>query len=248
MDPVAFQLFGLEIRWYGILIATGVLIGTILALRETKRVGLDEEILMDFLIWEIPLCLVGARLYYVIFSWDFYKDNPIEALNIRNGGLAIHGAIITAIIVAIVFAKIRKIEFWTIADICAPSLILAQSIGRWGNFINQEAHGGPTNLPWGIMVNGIKVHPTFLYESIWNFLVFLFLLWYGNNKQKIKGEVFLLYLSLYSFIRFFIEGLRTDSLMLGPIRVAQLVSIVGFVIPIYIFYRRRRKKNEDIKL
>ncbi|HAE91792.1 phosphatidylglycerol:prolipoprotein diacylglycerol transferase [Tissierella praeacuta DSM 18095] len=247
MDPVAFQLFGLEIRWYGILIATGVLIGTILALRETKRVGLDEEILMDFLIWEIPLCLVGARLYYVIFSWDFYKDNPIEALNIRNGGLAIHGAIITAIIVAIVFTKIRKIEFWTIADICAPSLILAQSIGRWGNFINQEAHGGPTNLPWGIMVNGIKVHPTFLYESIWNFLVFLFLLWYGNNKQKIKGEVFLLYLSLYSFIRFFIEGLRTDSLMLGPIRVAQLVSIVGFVIPIYIFYRRR-KKNEDIKL
>ncbi|MBU5254634.1 prolipoprotein diacylglyceryl transferase [Tissierella praeacuta] len=247
MDPVAFQLFGLEIRWYGILIATGVLIGTILALRETKRVGLDEEILMDFLIWEIPLCLVGARLYYVIFSWDFYKDNPIEALNIRNGGLAIHGAIITAIIVAIVFTKIRKIEFWTIADICAPSLILAQSIGRWGNFINQEAHGGPTNLPWGIMVNGVKVHPTFLYESIWNFLVFLFLLWYGNNKQKIKGEVFLLYLSLYSFIRFFIEGLRTDSLMLGPIRVAQLVSIVGFVIPIYIFYRRR-KKNEDIKL
>ncbi|MGJ0848389.1 prolipoprotein diacylglyceryl transferase [Tissierella praeacuta] len=247
MDPVAFQLFGLEIRWYGILIATGVLIGTILALRETKRVGLDEEILMDFLIWEIPLCLVGARLYYVIFSWNFYKDNPIEALNIRNGGLAIHGAIITAIIVAIVFTKIRKIEFWTIADICAPSLILAQSIGRWGNFINQEAHGGPTNLPWGIMVNGIKVHPTFLYESIWNFLVFLFLLWYGNNKQKIKGEVFLLYLSLYSFIRFFIEGLRTDSLMLGPIRVAQLVSIVGFVIPIYIFYRRR-KKNEDIKL
>ncbi|WP_313232860.1 prolipoprotein diacylglyceryl transferase [Tissierella praeacuta] len=247
MDPVAFQLFGLEIRWYGILIATGVLIGTILALRETKRVGLDEEILMDFLIWEIPLCLVGARLYYVIFSWDFYKDNPIEALNIRNGGLAIHGAIITAIIVAIVFTKIRKIEFWTIADICAPSLILAQSIGRWGNFINQEAHGGPTNLPWGITVNGVKVHPTFLYESIWNFLVFLFLLWYGNNKQKIKGEVFLLYLSLYSFIRFFIEGLRTDSLMLGPIRVAQLVSIVGFVIPIYIFYRRR-KKNEDIKL
>ncbi|WP_313757212.1 prolipoprotein diacylglyceryl transferase [Tissierella sp.] len=246
MDPVAFQLFGLEIRWYGILIATGVLIGTILALRQAKRVGLDEETLMDFLIWEIPLCLVGARLYYVIFSWDFYKDNPIEALNIRNGGLAIHGGIITAIIVAIIFTKIRKIEFWTIADICAPSLILAQSIGRWGNFINQEAYGGPTNLPWGIMVNGIKVHPTFLYESIWNFLVFLFLLWYRKKKQKNKGEVFLLYLSLYSFIRFFIEGLRTDSLMIGSIRVAQLVSIVGFVIPIYIFYRIR-KKSEDIK-
>ncbi|WP_455569371.1 prolipoprotein diacylglyceryl transferase family protein [Tissierella carlieri] len=111
MDPIAFQIFGLEIRWYGILIATGVLIGTILAIREAKRVGLDEETLMDFLIWEVPLCLVGARLYYVVFSWDMYKYNPIEALNIRNGGLAIHGAIITAIIVAIIFTRIRKIDF-----------------------------------------------------------------------------------------------------------------------------------------
>lgn len=244
MDPVAFQIFGLEVRWYGILIATGVLIGAILAIREAKRVGLDEETLMDFLIWEVPLCLVGARLYYVIFSWDMYRDNPIEALNIRNGGLAIHGAIIMAIIVAVIFTKIRKIDFWTIADVCAPSLILAQSIGRWGNYINQEAHGGPTNLPWGIMVNGVKVHPTFLYESIWNFLVFLFLIWYRKNKQKVKGEVFLLYISLYSFIRFFIEGLRTDSLMLGPIRVAQLVSIIGIIIPMYIFFIKRKKNIE----
>lgn len=244
MDPVAFQVFGLEVRWYGILIASGVLIGAILALREAKRVGLNEETLMDFLLWEVPLCLVGARLYYVIFSWDMYKDNPIEALNIRNGGLAIHGAIIMAIIVAVIFTRIRKIDFWTIADVCAPSLILAQSIGRWGNYINQEAHGGPTNLPWGIMVNGVKVHPTFLYESIWNFLVFLFLIWYRKNKQKVKGEVFLLYISLYSFIRFFIEGLRTDSLMLGPIRVAQLVSIIGIVIPMYIFFIKRKKNIE----
>lgn len=244
MDPVAFQVFGLEVRWYGILIASGVLIGAILALREAKRVGLNEETLMDFLLWEVPLCLVGARLYYVIFSWDMYKDNPIEALNIRNGGLAIHGAIIMAIIVAVIFTRIRKIDFWTIADVCAPSLILAQSIGRWGNYLNQEAHGGPTNLPWGIMVNGVKVHPTFLYESIWNFLVFLFLIWYRKNKQKVKGEVFLLYISLYSFIRFFIEGLRTDSLMLGPIRVAQLVSIIGIVIPMYIFFIKRKKNIE----
>lgn len=245
MDPVAFQIFGLEVRWYGILIASGVLIGAILAIREAKRVGLDEETLMDFLIWEVPLCLVGARLYYVIFSWDLYRDNPIEALNTRNGGLAIHGAIITAIIVAIIFTKIRKIDFWTIADVCAPSLVLAQSIGRWGNYINQEAHGGPTNLPWGIMVNGVKVHPTFLYESIWNFLVFLFLLWYSRSKQKVKGEVFLLYIALYSFIRFFIEGLRTDSLMLGPIRVAQLVSIIGVASAIYIL-NKKRKENIDV--
>lgn len=244
MDPVAFRIFGIEVMWYGLLIASGVLIGIIIAIKEAKRVGLNEQTLIDFLIWEIPLCLVGARLYYVIFEWDMYKNNPIEALNIRNGGLAIHGAIITAIIVAVIFTKIKKIDFWMIADVCSPSLILAQSIGRWGNYANQEAHGGPTNLPWGIMINGVKVHPTFLYESIWNFLVFLFLLWYGKNKQKVRGEVFLLYLGLYSFIRFFVEGLRTDSLMLGQIRVAQLMSVIGIVIPIYLFYNRRKENIE----
>lgn len=241
MDPVAFSVFGLEVRWYGILIAMGVLIGTIIALRESKRLGIGEEPLIDLLIWAIPLSLVGARAYYVIFSWDMYKGDLMEILRIRNGGLAIHGAIIMAIIVTVVFTRIRKIDFWAIADACGPSLILAQSIGRWGNFINQEAYGGPTNLPWGIMVNGVKVHPTFLYESLWNFLVFLFLLWYGRNKQKVRGEVFLLYLALYSFIRFLVEGLRTDSLMLGSIRVAQLVSVIGVIIPMYIFYRRRKK-------
>ncbi len=242
MDPIAFQLFGLEVRWYGILIAMGVLIGTIIALREAKRLGLDEEVILDLLIWEVPLCLVGARLYYVIFSWDLYRDNPIQALNIRNGGLAIHGAIITAIIVAIIFTRIKKINFWTVADTCGPSLILGQGIGRWGNYLNQEAYGGPTDLPWGIMVNGVKVHPTFLYESIWNFGVFFFLLWYGRKKQKVKGEVFLLYIALYSFIRFFIEGLRTDSLMLGQIRVAQLVSLIGVVTASYVFHKRRKEK------
>ena len=245
MDPVAFSIFGLEIRWYGILIASGVLIGAIIALKEAKRIGLDQETLLDLLIWEIPLCMVGARLYYVIFSWDMYKDNPIEALNIRKGGLAIHGVIITAIIVAIIFTKIRKVNFWTITDVCAPSLILAQAIGRWGNYLNQEAYGGPTDLPWGIMVNGVKVHPTFLYESIWNFLVFLFLLWYGRNKQRFKGEIFLLYLSLYSFIRFFIEGLRTDSLMLGQFRVAQIVSVIGVVIPLCIMYKKRKYEKNN---
>lgn len=241
MDPVAFEILGLEIRWYGILIASGVLLGTILALREAKRIGFNEELILDLLIWEVPLCLVGARLYYVIFSWDLYRDNPIEALNIRHGGLAIHGAIITAIIVAIIFTKIKRVNFWTIADICAPSIILGQAIGRWGNYINQEAYGGPTDLPWGIMVNGVKVHPTFLYESIWNLLVFFFLLWYRKNKRKEDGEVFLLYLSLYSFIRFFIEGLRTDSLMWGQFRVAQIVSLIGFFIPLIIFYIKRKK-------
>lgn len=241
MDPVAFQLFGLEVRWYGILIAMGVLIGAVIALREAKRLGLEEETLLDFLIWAVPLCLLGARIYYVIFTWDIYRDNPIKAFDIRGGGLAIHGSIITAILVAIIFTRIKKISFWTLADACAPSLILGQAIGRWGNYLNQEAHGGPTDLPWGIMVKGVKVHPTFLYESIWNFAVFAFLLWYARNKQKVKGEVFLLYIALYSFIRLFVEGLRTDSLMLGPIKVAQLMSLVGMAVASFILYRRRKE-------
>ena len=244
MDPIAFSIFGIDVAWYGILISMGVLIGTLIAMKEAKRLGLDEEVLLDFLIWEVPLSLIGARVYYVIFEWDMYKNNPIEVFNVRNGGLAIHGAIITAIVVAIIFTKIKKINFWIIADICAPSLILGQSIGRWGNYINKEAHGGPTELPWGIMIEGVKVHPTFLYESLWNFLVFLFLIWYSRNKQKVKGEVFLLYLALYSFIRVFVEGLRTDSLMMGGIRVAQLMSIIGMVIPLIIFIRRRKNLEE----
>lgn len=242
MDPIAFHLFGIPIAWYGLLIASGVLIGTLIALKLAKRKGIDEDTLIDFLLFAIPGAIIGARAYYVIFSWDLYKDNPIEALNIRGGGLAIHGAIIGGVIVAIIFSRIRKISFWKLGDIVAPSLILGQAIGRWGNFANQEAHGGPTNLPWGIIVNGVKVHPTFLYESIWDFLVFIFLIWYSyKDKSKVDGEVFLLYLILYSAARLFIEGLRTDSLMLGPIRVAQLVSLSAIIICAFIFNRRRKK-------
>lgn len=241
MNPVAFEIFNIEIRWYGILIASGVLIGTFIAMREARRKGIDEELLLDLLLFAVPAALLGARIYYVIFSWDLYRDNPIEALNFRGGGLAIHGAIIAAVIVAVVFSRKRKQNFWVFGDITAPSLILGQAIGRWGNYINGEAHGGPTDLPWGIMVNGVKVHPTFLYESIWNFFVFLFLLWYSRNKSKVDGEVFLLYLILYSVARLFIEGLRTDSLMWGPIRVAQLISIIGIIIPAAILYNKKKQ-------
>lgn len=240
MDPVAFKLFGLEVRWYGILIALGVVIGTVLALREAKRRGLNEDTLLDFLLFAIPGAIVGARIYYVVFSWDFYKNNPAEILNLRGGGLAIHGAVIAGVIIAIIFSKIRKINFWVIADIVAPSLILGQAIGRWGNFANQEAHGGPTNLPWGILIDGVKVHPTFLYESIWNFFVFLFLMWY-RKRAKAEGEVFLLYIILYSLARGLIEGLRTDSLMWGQFRVAQLISAATIIVGIMVFYIIRKK-------
>lgn len=241
MDPVAFEIFGMEIRWYGIFIATAFLVGTIIAMRETKRKGIDEEILIDLLLFAVPAALIGARIHYVIFSWDIYRDNPIEVFNFRGGGLAIHGGVIAGVIVALIFCKIRKQKFWKFADITAPSIILGQAIGRWGNYANQEAHGGPTDLPWGIMIDGVKVHPTFLYESIWNFLTFIFLLWYSRKKSKVDGEVFLLYIALYSLARYFIEGLRTDSLMWGQYRVAQLISILSIVVAAIIFYRRRKQ-------
>lgn len=240
MNPVAFEIFGLSVRWYGLLIASGMLIGTILALREAKRIGFNEEYIIDLLIFAVPSAIVGARLYYVIFEWEHYRDSLWSIINLRGGGLAIHGGVIGAVIAAWIYTKVKKVSFWKIADICAPSIILGQAIGRWGNFFNQEAHGGKTDLPWGIMIDGIKYHPTFLYESIWNFAVFFFLLWYRKTKVKVKGEVFLLYVILYSIARFFIEGLRTDSLMLGSLRVAQIISIVLIVGMLFLFYYRRK--------
>ncbi|MDD2495507.1 MAG: prolipoprotein diacylglyceryl transferase [Tissierellia bacterium] len=243
MDPVAFSILGIDIMWYGILISVGVLLGVLIALKECKRIGFKEEDLLDYLLIAIPAGIVGARAYYVIFSWDYYSQNIGQIINIRNGGLAIHGALIAGVIVSIIFCKIRKINPLQILDILMPSVALGQSIGRWGNFINQEAHGGPTDLPWGIMIDGVKVHPTFLYESIINFSVFLFLMWYARKKKKNEGEVFSMYLILYSIGRFFVEGLRTDSLMFLGLRVAQLISAASILLGIAIFVYLRKKEN-----
>lgn len=246
MDPVAFEIFGMPVRWYGIIISFGLLMATLVAMREAKRVGIKEEDLLDLLLFAVPAAIIGARIHYVLFTWDEYKGDFIRMINIREGGLAIHGALIAAIIVGIIFCRVKKINFWKIADLAGPSIILGQAIGRWGNYANSEAHGGPTDLPWGILVDGQKVHPTFLYESLWNFLVFIFLLWYRRRK-KAEGEVFLLYLALYSLGRFFIEGMRTDSLMLGPIRVAQLISVITIIICsiIFVVFRKRHMSNND---
>ncbi|MGO1369334.1 prolipoprotein diacylglyceryl transferase [Senegalia sp. (in: firmicutes)] len=245
MDPVAFEIFGLSIRWYGIFIASGMIIGALIAVKEARRVGFDEEELINMLIFAIPMAIVGARIYYVIFKWDYYQGNILEMINIRSGGLAIHGGIIGSVLTAIIYCKIRKINFWKLADITAPSIILGQAIGRWGNYANKEAHGGPTDLPWAISVNGENVHPTFFYEFIWNILVFVFLVWFRKNKKTSNGEVFLLYLALYSVGRFFIEGLRTDSLMWGPFRVAQLISIVLIVFSGMLFFIKRKDENVE---
>ena len=242
MNPVAFEIFGISIRWYGILIGCGMLIGAYIAMKEAKRQGFEEETLLDILIIALPCAIIGARLYYVLFNLNAY-DTVWEALNIRSGGLAIHGGVLAAVGSFAIYSKVKKLEFWKWLDIVAPSLILGQAIGRWGNFINQEAHGGPTDLPWGIMVDGTKVHPTFLYESLGNFIIF-FILFKMRKTKKFDGQQIAWYMILYSIIRFFIEGLRTDSLYLGQFRVAQLISLVLVGLGILLLYIRGKKKDE----
>lgn len=245
MNPVAFRIVGLEIRWYGILMATGMAVAVWLIHRFARQKGIASDTVYDFLLWVIPTAVVGSRIWYVLFNLDYYRGDLLSMINLREGGLAIHGGVIFGTLAGWIFCKIKKLSFWDMADMVAPGLILAQAIGRWGNFINQEAHGGPTDLPWGIMIDGVKVHPTFLYESLWNLLVFAVLMKI-YKKKPFEGSVFLLYGILYSIGRFFIEGLRTDSLMVGGLRTAQLVSIAVVVIFGGIFvYRMRNLKKES---
>ncbi|WP_291564318.1 MULTISPECIES: prolipoprotein diacylglyceryl transferase [unclassified Clostridium] len=239
MDPVAFSLFGIDIAWYGICIALGVVAALLLAQYTCKLVNINYDDMLTVFLITFPIAIVGARLYYVIFEFNQYRDNLMSIFNIRKGGLAIHGGIIAAIIVVAIYCNKKKINFFDIMDMAAPCIILAQGIGRWGNFFNQEAHGGPVTeafiskfpqfIQKGMLIKGTYYHPTFLYESIWNVLVCLLLL-YMLKKVSKKGVVFFSYIGLYSVARLFIEGLRTDSLMLGSIRMAQLVSIIGILI------------------
>ncbi len=247
MNPIAFDLFGLEIRWYGILLASGILTAVLVGMYNAKKMNLSEDVVADIALWGIPGGVIGARIYYVIFNWSYYHGDIMAMLNIRGGGLAIHGGIIGGVIAGGGYILYKKLPFWKCADLAGMSLIIAQAIGRWGNFMNNEAHGGPTDLPWGIMVEGQRVHPTFLYESLWNLCLFAFLMWY-NPRKKAEGEVFCLYLVLYSVARFFIEGLRTDSLMLGPLRVAQLMSlglIVVFLAIRWLLIRRESQRRHN---
>ncbi|MEN1759535.1 prolipoprotein diacylglyceryl transferase [Anoxynatronum sibiricum] len=229
MDRVAFTIFGIEVAWYGMLIAMGMLLGVLLAVRRTKAIGVQEDIMYDIALWSIPAGVIGARIYYVIFNWAYYSQDLIRILQFRQGGLAIHGGIIAGFVTGYFLCLKHGVSFPAMADVTAPSMILGQAIGRWGNYFNQEAYGRPTELPWAIIIDGVGVHPTFLYESIWNFLVMGWLLFYTDRK-KVDGEVFLHYLILYSVGRFFIEGLRTDSLMIGPLRTAQVVSLLMIIV------------------
>lgn len=257
MNPIALQIGSIKIYWYGILITSAILIGTLLAMREAQRQKLDPDHILNLVIVAIPAAFIGARLYYVVFEWERYAGNWGEIIAVWHGGLAIHGGLLGGLLAGIYYVKRQGLSFWQLADIVAPSIILGQAIGRWGNFFNQEAHGGvvsqefishfPHFIQKGMYIQGQYHHPTFLYESIWNLSVFLFLIWYRRKPVKHRGRVFLAYLALYSTGRFFIESLRTDSLMLGPFRVAQLVSLSFILVAVLGLYYIKQQEKRMLK-
>ena len=239
IDPSAsFTLFGRTFYWYGVIIAVGFILAMLYCARHCRRCGIEPDTLYDFLIWMIPLAIIGARLYYVIFQWSDYRDHPIDALKIWEGGLAIYGGVIAGLLTGIVWCRKKKIPFGAMADVCAPGLLIGQCIGRWGNFVNGEAHGGPTTLPWGMTIDGQSmVHPTFLYESLWNLAGFVLLHFY-SKKRRFKGEIALLYAAWYGAGRAWIEGLRTDSLYIGSVRVSQLLAIISCIAAVAVLARQ----------
>lgn len=251
INPVAFSVLGKPIYWYGIIIAVGFALAILYAMREAKRVGVKGDALMDMVLIGAPSAIICARLYYVIFSWDYYSQHPGEIIAIWEGGLAIYGGLIGAFVSAAIYAKIKKLSLPAILDVAAPGFLLAQSIGRWGNFVNQEAFGGPTSLPWRMELflpeeNAyVAVHPTFLYESLWNLAGF-FLLFAVRKKKPFDGFLFYAYLLWYGLGRVWIEGLRADSLYLGPLRVSQWLAgscvVVCSVIIGVKLYRKKRTR------
>lgn len=255
MNPTAFQIGNFEVRWYGILIALGVIVAILLASYNCKKKDVDFDIILDGFFVAFPAAIIGARMYYVVFEFQNYKDNLIDMFNIRKGGLAIHGGLIGAFLAVYIFSKVRKLKILKYIDVVAPSIILAQAIGRWGNFMNGEAHGGevsyafiskfPSFIQKGMNIGGIYYHPTFLYESIWDLIVcaILLVILYKKSNHNDDGIVIASYMILYSLGRVFIEGLRTDSLMLGNLRVAQLISIIGIIVGGAIILYIKRKKT-----
>ncbi len=261
---VAFSIANLPIYWYGIIIACAFILAILLAIRASKKFGLQTEDVIDLALFTVPSAIIGARIYYVVFEWNRFADNPLDIFNPRTGGLAIYGGIIGAFIAVYFVAKFKKMSFLNILDFGAPYLVLGQAIGRWGNFVNQEAFGTNTDLPWGMTGDMIKaqlisfqhsgmnidnllpVHPTFLYESIVDFLIFFILIAF-RNKKKHDGEVVAIYLMLYGFARFFIESLRTDSLMVAGLRVSQILSAVIVILMVIMFIALRTKRQKKTR-
>ena len=257
ISSIAFSIGSLSVTWYSIIITTGILLAVLYVWFRFKEVGLTTDDLIDFALFVVPFGILGARLYYVLFKLDFYIDNPSKIFKIWEGGLAIYGGIIAGGIAAVLVARHKKIKMLKILDMLAPAVMMAQALGRWGNFANVEAFGGPTSLPWrmcsdkitrnlitkelvnasqisGLEAGTIGAHPTFLYESLWNIIGFLIIYFVFVRKKKlhkIDGQIFYSYLIWYGLGRMWIEGLRTDSLYLidGVIRVSQLVALLSLL-------------------
>lgn len=242
-DPIAFTVFGIDIMWYGVLICIGMLLATLISYKRAPRHEIESEKVLDFILICIPLGIIGARAYYVIFNWQSYAGDFHKIINIREGGLAIHGGLLLGLGTAVILCIIWKMRPLNVLDLVIPSVALAQSIGRWGNYFNSEAHGGPTDLPWAVNIDGVMCHPTFLYESIWCLFLFILLICI-DNRRKFEGQVFLLYGILYSLERFFVEALRTDSLMIGPFKQAQVLSLTIIIVfsIAYVYLSKRAKK------
>jgi phosphatidylglycerol:prolipoprotein diacylglycerol transferase len=265
IDRVAFSIGGMPVYWYGVIIGIGLLLGTFFANKVAKLKDLPKDTILDIVLFALPVSVICARLYYVIFEWEYYSEHIDQIFSIRNGGIAIYGCIIGGIATGWIYCKVKKISFLKTADCASFGLITGQIIGRWGNFINQEAFGGNTSLPWGMTGSGIAekleemassgmnvsadlpVHPTFLYESLWNLGVLAVLWFVLKKKHKFDGAEFCTYIALYGVGRFLIEGLRTDSLMLGNVRVSQLVALICvFVGLILVVYSQKKSKKGEI--
>ena len=247
-DPVAFTIFNIDIMWYALCLTCGILTAAVVVYFRAPRHDLSSDTLLNFIIICVPCGIIGARIYYVIFNWEWYAGDIVRILNIRQGGLAIHGGLLLGIGVALILCRLWKVRPLNLMDLCVPAIALAQSIGRWGNYFNSEAHGGPTDLPWGVYIDGQTYHPTFLYESVWCLIMF-FILIYIDNHRKFEGQVLLLYGILYSAERFCVEALRTDSLMIGPLKQAQVISLVIIIVCVsaYAVLYKKNKGNTKTK-
>ena len=259
-DPIALHI-GHGIYWYGIILACAMLAGLFLCMKQAKRFGLTEDNVLDLVLWAVPSCILGSRIYYVIFYLDLYRnaDGSLDwgrIIAIWDGGLAIYGTVIAGVIVVLIFTKVKKLRFAAMTDLAAMGLLLGQIIGRWANFINREAFGGLTDLPWRMRLwvsasQYIEVHPTFLYESLWNLVGLLLMLFVVTKGRRFDGENTWFYFLWYGLGRAWIEGLRTDSLYLfnwtfmgQPIRVSQALSLVMVVVAaVMLFYNIKIKKR-----
>lgn len=232
IDRVAFTLFGKDVMWYGVILAFCFVAAAFYVLRRCPDFGWSPDRFLDMILWGLPAGIIGCRVYFVMNRWDYYSAHPSEIIEIWNGGLGMYGGVIAAVLVVLIFCSIKHCDILSACDLAGMGFMLAQCIGRWANFINAEAHGGETSLPWGMSINGAApVHPTFLYESLWTLAGFLFLHFY-SKRRKFRGELALMYAGWYGMIRFLLEYLRTDSLFIGHtgLKASQMIGLFCVIV------------------